>query len=263
MGMLETPRGALSYRMRGAGPTALFIHAYMLDGALWTAQLLGLSGARRCIAPDLIGHGRSDPLPEDDLDPDRDAADLWRLLDVLVPDEPVDLVGASGGGIIAAVMAAARPDRVRSLTLCSTVLTDGPGPDTKAYHAEMARLAVVESREVLFRRFDEYIRAGGASLMARARYKEMLCRTPHETIVAQMTGASLRPRPELVPQIACPVLLAHGDVDVLATTGRIDAALAAMPTARRAVIERCGRLAPLENPAALNDALRDFWDSAS
>ncbi|MEA2292656.1 MAG: lipase [Solirubrobacteraceae bacterium] len=72
---------------------------------------------RRLIAPDLRGHGRST------YDPPWTTERL--ALDVLetVPDEPLDWLGFSFGGRIAAQVAAIAPERVRRLVLLDPALT--------------------------------------------------------------------------------------------------------------------------------------------
>ena len=41
-------------------PVLLLVHGFPLDSRMWSAQLEGLAGEARLIAPDLRGHGRSD-----------------------------------------------------------------------------------------------------------------------------------------------------------------------------------------------------------
>src|SRR3989304_5962559 len=52
----------LFYRESGEGPPAVFIHGFPLDHSLWLDQLKGLAHVRHCIAPDLRGFGRSEPM---------------------------------------------------------------------------------------------------------------------------------------------------------------------------------------------------------
>ena len=87
-------------------------------------------GERRVLAPDLRGHGRSDPAPGGYWFLDY-LADLDALLSALVGAEPVAIVGHSLGGNLACQFAGVRPARVSRL-----VSLDGFGlPDRDAAEA--------------------------------------------------------------------------------------------------------------------------------
>lgn len=53
----------LDYSDNGSGIPLLLIHGYPLSRALWAPQITGLVDAARVLAPDLRGHGGSDPGP--------------------------------------------------------------------------------------------------------------------------------------------------------------------------------------------------------
>ena len=65
------------------GRLAVFIHAFPLDHSLWLEQLGGLGHVRRCVAVDLRGFGRSDPIVEPSLSMEMVADDLAALIDAL------------------------------------------------------------------------------------------------------------------------------------------------------------------------------------
>ena len=78
----QTPTGAeIHYRQAGRGPAAMFFHAVTLDSTLWLDQLEGLGDIRRCIAPDLPGHGLSDPDPTRVIPTSRYASQMLDLFD--------------------------------------------------------------------------------------------------------------------------------------------------------------------------------------
>ncbi len=85
----------MAYVEMGQGPTMLFLHGNPTSSYLWRNIMTPLSDGYRCIAPDLIGMGDSDKLP--DSGPERYTfAEHYRylaaLIDQLVPDGPVILV---------------------------------------------------------------------------------------------------------------------------------------------------------------------------
>lgn len=116
-----TPSGLISYTEQGTGPVALFVHGVLLNGYLWRHQLADLSDIRRCIAVDLLAHGDTEIMPEQDVSVTANATMLKEFLDALKIDH-VDLVGNDSGGGIAQIFAALYPECVRTLTLtdCDT-----------------------------------------------------------------------------------------------------------------------------------------------
>ena len=49
---VRLPGGTVRYRERGAGPTLLFVHGLLVNGALWRKVVPELARDFRCIAPD-------------------------------------------------------------------------------------------------------------------------------------------------------------------------------------------------------------------
>ena len=94
----------------GSGPRVVLIHGAVLGGReCWRAQR-PLTERWTLLAPDRPGHGES-PDARQDFEPE------GSLIAEQLLTEPVHLVGYSYGAIVAMLAAAARPDRVRSLTV--------------------------------------------------------------------------------------------------------------------------------------------------
>jgi pimeloyl-ACP methyl ester carboxylesterase len=125
---IETPSGRVAYVERGSGPAALFVHGVLLNGYLWRHQLDALSDVRRCIAVDLLAHGRTEIAPTQDVSSDANAEMLLQFLDAMRLDQ-VDLVGNDSGGGIALIFAARHPERVRTLTLTDCDAHDNWPPE--------------------------------------------------------------------------------------------------------------------------------------
>lgn len=95
----------------------VLVHGWMDVAASWQFMVDAMAGSRWIIAPDWRGFGLSrseGPQVDGYWFPDY-LADLDALLDQLVQDRPVDLVGHSMGGNVAMVYAGIRPARVRRL----------------------------------------------------------------------------------------------------------------------------------------------------
>ena len=119
---LDVPVAGGSLRVTtwaGSGPPVLAIHG--ITSSSWAWPFLASELDRPLVAPDLRGRGRSNTLPGP-YGLAAHAADCAAVIEA-VSDEPVVVVGHSMGGFVATVLAATRPDLVRSL-----VLVDGGLP---------------------------------------------------------------------------------------------------------------------------------------
>jgi pimeloyl-ACP methyl ester carboxylesterase len=112
----------LGYREwgRADGPVALLLHGLGADADDWALIGPGLGRLFRVIALDCRGHGQSDWATSYALTDLRD--DVLEALDA-VGALAAAVVGHSMGGVVAYLLAATHPDRVRAL-----VLEDMPAP---------------------------------------------------------------------------------------------------------------------------------------
>lgn len=120
---LTTPGGlTLGYREWGRpdGPVAILLHGLSADADDWAPVGPGLGRRFRVIALDARGHGSSDWADSYALADLRD--DVLAAMDSLGVLAAA-LVGHSMGGVVAYLLAATHPDRVRAL-----VLEDMPPP---------------------------------------------------------------------------------------------------------------------------------------
>ncbi len=120
-GRVSTASGDVSYTDVGEGPVALFVHGVGTNNLLWRKVVAELAGERRCVAPDLPGHGASPVTPAQDLSLNGLARLLEDFCESLELGE-FDLVANDTGGAVAQVFAAHHADRLRTLTLtnCDT-----------------------------------------------------------------------------------------------------------------------------------------------
>src|SRR5262249_61012088 len=93
---VQTASGRVAYTEQGTGPVALFVHGVLLNKHLWRHQLAHLSDMRRCIAVDLLAHGDTEIVRDQDLSVTANAKMLVQFLDAL-NIEQVDLVGNDSG----------------------------------------------------------------------------------------------------------------------------------------------------------------------
>ena len=133
-------------RERGGGAPLLALHGFTGAGDTWAAFARRWPGTR-LLAPDLLGHGRSDaPSNPRRYAMHETVADLVALLDALgIPS--CALLGYSMGGRIALRLARAHPGRVHTLILESASPGIAAAPERAARRAADAALADRLERE--------------------------------------------------------------------------------------------------------------------
>lgn len=264
-------------RPREGAPTVVLLHGY-LDHARSFARVIDALGdaGYAVVAPDLRGHGDTDPTPPGSYYHFCDyLADVDALLDALKLDA-VYLVGHSMGGGVASRYAGARPSRVRALAVL-----EGLGPPAMA-----AEIAVDRTVGWL----DQLVKMRGRSPRKMATLDEVAARMrvshpelPTETLRAVAEDA-VRPHPDggwvfrfdplhqtmspmrfdaeaaeaFLPCIACPVLLVDGGA-MTAWPG-LDARAQRYPNARHVELPGAGHMMHWTQPDALSRALVTFLD---
>ena len=108
-----------------AGPlTLVFIHGYALNLDCWHFQRAAYRGLVRAVYYDQRSHGRSGRSAAKDATIEQLGRDLEQVIDAVVPDGPVVLVGHSMGGMTIAAFTEDRPEligeRVAGVALIST-----------------------------------------------------------------------------------------------------------------------------------------------
>jgi pimeloyl-ACP methyl ester carboxylesterase len=252
---------------------ALFVHGLGGSAHNWT-ELSGVLADHLAIESiDLPGFGRSGPAHDDDYSLRNQARMVISYLDS-VRRGPVHLIGNSMGGAIAILVAAQRPDLIRTLTLISPAV-----PDVKVRlhplrtDPRMAFLVVpglgeaalkrmrsigVETRAkatiaICFAdpsrypraRMDEAVSEGKARLRLPWAEKAML-RATRGLVRSQFgqrtaTWAAIR-------SIRVPTLVLWGDTDRLVAPDLAPIVAAAIPGARLLVLDNVGHTAMMEDP---------------
>lgn len=135
----------VAYVEAGHGPAALFIHGYPLNSYQWRGALERLYPYRRCIAPDLMSLGLTEPHETQVISPHTQAAMLAALLDRLKIDT-VDLVANDSGGLTAQIFLSKYPGRVRSLLLTNCDVDTNSPPAGFLPLVDLARKGVLVDR---------------------------------------------------------------------------------------------------------------------
>jgi len=231
----------------------MLIHGFPLDHTSWNAVAPLLENEFDLIMPDLRGFGESTtvetPYTVSDM-----ADDLAGLLDHLEV-EKVALAGHSMGGYVALAFANKYPQRLTALGLISSQAA-ADAPDRKEGRYKTAA-DVAEN---------------GVGVVADAMTPKLSANTDIQMVVRSVIEAqsksgligalkAMAEREDLTSYIssvnfAKPVLLIHGDADVLIPIERSEEIKAALPSARLVTVQGAGHTPMMEFPKATAAGLR-------
>jgi len=263
---IQTNNFSMAFEARGEGLPILFIHGYPLNSRMWEPQLAELSRVAQVIAPDLRGHGQSEPSPghwslPEPYTMDSLAADCVALLDALHITRPVVVCGLSMGGYVSFAIWRQYPERVAALILAATrASADSPEGQAKREAAiELARQggpkAIAESMLPLMLSPKTY--ATQPELVARVM--SIMLETSVNGIIGALMGMKIRPdSTPILTSINVPTLILHGADDQIIPLDENQALRDAIDGARLEIIPEAGHLLNLEQPERFNTALRDF-----
>jgi 3-oxoadipate enol-lactonase len=249
--------GTIAWREAGAGPPVLFLHGLGGSRLAWEPQLEGLADRFRCIAWDVPGYGRSDPLPVMTFPALAEAA--VRLLDELGIDR-VDLVGLSFGGQQALHIALDHADRVRRLVLAGTSARFGAdGTDPEAWmRLRLDPLdAGVTPAEMAAPVLDSITRPGFSG-RERDRLIHAFAQIPSDGLRAAVMCLPSHEVTDRLGRITAPTLVIVGELDDETPLSYARTIASGIPGARLEVIAGAAHLTPTETPAAFNDLVATF-----
>jgi pimeloyl-ACP methyl ester carboxylesterase len=233
----------LAYTRQGQGTPLLLLHGYPLDHTIWENVLAQLVDTFDVICPDLRGFGESEIMAPGYEIADM-ALDLAGLLDSLGIDKAC-IAGHSMGGYVALAFTRQFPARVLGLGLVASQTLDDPA-DRKA-----GRYATIEQ-----------IKAGGVAvveaamapkLSADAKVREavsgLILRQKAEGCIGTLRAMAERPdNTDLMGTIASPVVLIHGDADVLIPVERAREIKAQFPKTHLVELPGAGHMPMMEFP---------------
>ncbi|MGW0806563.1 alpha/beta fold hydrolase [Nonomuraea sp. NPDC002799] len=240
--------GVVHYHRAGSGPGLVMVHGSGGDAVSNYAHLVpGLSDIRTVITPDYAGSGQTAD-PGGDLSLDLLAGQVAATF-----EERSDLVGFSLGAVVAAKVAAERPELVRSLVLIAgwTHLADSR---LELGLRTWARLAATDPES--FAAYGPLVgfspgfvsRAGAEALMAGE--------APHGTVRQIELDLRVDIR-DLLPRITVPTLVVGNTQDHLIPVEHARALHAALPGSEYAELDS-GHVVVHERPAEVTTLIRDF-----
>ena len=234
-------------------PAVLLMHSLGTSLAVWDAQVEALRHGLRVVRFDLRGHGLTElsraPFTLDDL-----AADALAVLDAC-GIASAHVGGVSIGGMIAQVVAARAPARVRSLILCDTALALPP-PELWRQRAAAVRADGIAA--VADATLARWVSPGFAAGAAGRGLRALLLRTPAEAYAGAAEALALADLTRSTAALRVPALIVVGELDPSTPVAAAEALQRAIAGAELAVIPGGLHLPQLEHPDAVTAAIRAF-----
>jgi pimeloyl-ACP methyl ester carboxylesterase len=269
------------------GPTLVFVHGWTLSSRFWHYQR-ALAERWRLVLMDHRDHGESSLGPRANRTIDQLGRDLYAVLSATCQGRDVVLVGHSMGGMTIMALAAGRPElfgsKVRGVALVGTSARREPPGEYVGLRGVLAKawagqwessLALMSSDP---RRAEARRRPGSALSVALSRWlnlgphadrrlarftEAMSAMTPAE--VVGDFWATLAVHDQLVALAAIsqvPTTVVVGEKDRLTPPSHAYRIATGIAGARLVELRGAGHCAPLEQPDAVNAALRELVAAA-
>ncbi len=293
-GWIELVGGHGLYIRRVPGPDvpdatpAWYVHGLAGASTNWTQLAGALSPFAAGYSVDLPGHGRSDPPARGRYTLSGDA-DLIADAIAQVSGRPVHLMGNSLGGYIATLLAARRPELVRSLTLISPAVPDLRLTSDRGADMRLGLLLAPGTTGIALRRLasiDPETRARGmgelcfgdpgmlsdddyAAAAAELDWRAVLPWAHMATIASlrALMSSYLRPRRwsfrANAERVRVPVLVIWGTRDKLVDVRLAAPTAATFADSRLLVLRGLGHVAQMEDPQTTARAAVALWRDAT
>lgn len=248
--------------------TVVFLHGWVETMDLWHYQRLALRGTVRMVFVDLRSHGKSGRAHHTASSIRHLGDDLATVLDQLVPEGPVVLVGHSMGGMTIMELAGEHPEwfgeRVQGVVLASTssgrLMRSSPG---LRYLVPLLRVGAPALE--WGRRFNSYsvIRRWGLGPYAQERHvdmaNEMLLEAPSHVLMdfyPNFVDLDLTRGLEAMGRARTVVI--GGTADLLTPVRHSRRLADAIPDAKLVVLEHVGHMSPFEAHETVTRAIEDI-----
>jgi pimeloyl-ACP methyl ester carboxylesterase len=269
MSHLTTDDGIkLYYEEVGSGIPIVFVHEFAGDVRSYELQMRHFGQRYRCIAYNARGYPPSD-VPQDGARYSQERArdDIRAVLDALEIDK-AHIVGLSMGGFAALHFGFSYPDRARSLVVAGCGY--GAAPDKRAQFTAEAEAVAGQFEQQTMAKAAEAYALGPTRVQFQNKdprgWRQFAAQlAEHSTAGAARTmrGVQAR-RPSLfdlvdkMTAMTTPTLIMTGDEDWPCLEPAI-LMKRSIPTAALAVMPNAGHTINLEDPAAFNQHIADFF----
>ncbi|MFE9676732.1 alpha/beta fold hydrolase [Streptomyces sp. NPDC006259] len=229
------------YESEGTGDALLLLHGGLCTNDTWGPQRAAFAERYRVLLPERRGHGHT-PDVDGPLSYLAMAEDTIDFIEAVV-EGPAHLVGWSDGGIVALLVALARPELVRKVAVMGANFL--PGPESSAAPEMLDHLSPDAPDMAMFRDMYEATSPDGPA---------------HWPIVAGKVVDMIRTQPTIstddLGRIRAPTLVMVADDD-LVTLEHTIALYRAVPDAELAVVPGTSHALPMEKPEQVNRLVLD------
>ncbi len=249
---------------KGGGPQVAFLHAAIADHRSWSRLLGLLAPDMDVVAYDQRGFGATTYEAEGH----DQVVDLSAVLDACGYARPV-LLGNSRGGQIALDFALTQPERVAALVLLAPAVSGAPvvaesdlRPEEAAFWRELEAAEAAGDLDALnrgeIRLWLDGLDAPEGRVTGAARQLAL------DMNAIALSAASPGHEPRVVDawerlgEIACPVLVLVGDLDMSHLRARCHDLAARIPGAQLRVLREAAHLPALEQPDTVAGLVRAF-----
>ena len=275
-GFVERDGVKLAYEVYGEGTeTMFFVPPWsIVHSRVYKAQLPYFSERFRCVTYDGRGNGKSDrPTDLAAYSLENYLADAIAVMDATGVTKAT-LVGLSFGGLVASVLAAYHPERVRALVLAGSLVTFGRNGYMAAeqFLAEREQLEGWEkwNRGYWLAHYPDFIdyffRNNFPERHSTKQIEDAIdwaSETSGDVIVKTVMAGAIRPSLDLSEamyrKIDCPVLVIHGDNDQVAPHAMAKRA-AELSNGEFVTVPGGGHIPLARIPAKFNSLIVDFLD---
>ncbi|MFN0299885.1 MAG: alpha/beta fold hydrolase [Burkholderiales bacterium] len=247
----------MSYQLDGPldAPVLMLSNSLLTDFGMWDLQVPAFSAKYRLLRYDTRGHGGTEatkgPYTIELL-----AADVIALLDALRIDR-VDFLGLSMGGMIAQLLAANHPARLRSVSLCDTACHL---PPESAWDDRIA-LALSKGTSAFVKPMTERwltqpYRDSHPAVMERMG--AMISRTAVDGLVGCAHAIKKMNQVAILPGIKMRTLIVVGEQDVGTPVSAAEFLHREIQGSKLVVIKNAGHLPNIEQTDQFNRTVLDF-----
>ena len=269
MPTLTTDDGtSLAFEDTGSGTPVVFVHEFAGDLRSWEPQVRYFARRYRCIAFNARGFPPSDvPGDTEAYSQDRARDDVRSVLDAL-DIERAHVVGLSMGGFATLHFGLACPERARSLVVAGVGYGAEPGQRERFRSEADATTEVLRTRGMAA--FAEAYSLGPTRVQLQNKdprgwreFADMLAEHSAEGSAHTQQGVQKR-RPSVfdlagaMKELAVPTLIVTGDEDWPCLVPSVFMKRT-IPSAGLLVVPNTGHTINLEEPAAFNAAVADFF----
>ena len=249
----------IHYDLVGEGEPVALLNGVMMTTQSWVLQTAALRRRHRCLLHDFRGQLLSDK-PARPWSMGDHAQDLLALLDHLGL-ESCHLVGTSYGGEVGLIFAARWPERVRTLSVISSVSEVGPELDRVVSAWGEAALQAPETlyRVALPHNFSPEFIAANPQIVEQGGERLAACPPQFFAAFARLVDAfrDLDVTADL-DRISCPTLVLVGEKDALKPPRYSRLIAERIPDSELLLVPGAGHAVILERPEEVNAAILGF-----